>query len=50
LGIGFGYIPNPNGEGFEFNLSILDYSLLSNKNGYPSETLFFCSLGYHFAN
>ncbi len=46
LGFGFGYSPNPNEKGFQFNFSILDYSLFSPKNGYPSETLFFTSLGY----
>ena len=46
IGFGFGYIPNPNGNGFQFNFSLLDYSLISPKNGYPSETLFYVSLGY----
>jgi hypothetical protein len=46
LGFGFGYSPNPNEKGFQFNFSVLDYSLFSPKNGYPSETLFFTSLGY----
>jgi hypothetical protein len=46
IGFGFGYIPNPNGNGFQFNFALLDYSLISPKNGYPSETLFFVSLGY----
>ena len=46
IGFGFGYIPNPNGNGFQFNFALLDYSLISPKNGYPSETLFYVSLGY----
>ena len=46
LGFGLGYSPNPDEKGFQFNFSVLDYSLLSNKNGYPSETLFFAGLGY----
>ena len=50
LGFGIGYLPNPNGKGFEINLSVLDYSLLSPKDGYPSETFFFSSLGYHFGD
>lgn len=48
IGFGLGYIPNPNGKGFELNISILDYSALSPKNGYPSETLFFMNLGYRY--
>lgn len=46
LGFGFGYSPNPNEKGFQFNFSVLDYSLFSPRSGYPSETLFFTSLGY----